>query len=409
MEAATTRYVSITTIATFFSSVTATTLQISITQSHSAFGGVVNLFWFLSLIFSVSSGVSSLLGLTWRKSSMCVIIVTYVLLSSICHLSRYGSPVPPPKFIIMWLDSAPMIFLVIAAAAFIIGLNLLAYLTLQVCYQIYSVADSFRLIIGNQPHYVSLATNIFTGLHGTCILAVTAWFIYRLKYKTFWAEWIRKNTKRIRIVIKWVSKIILSKTIQWIRVKIDRILAILDNIRRSYMSWVSRPLQSQSYLHLKRNLYWYLFTLQTSNVKLMLLIRALGNDRGVAFINLNMNWDMDHPDPSPLSKLIRNTGDTTRRYWYISKATGSAFIHSTIRRLSWFAHTRGGPIQNDLESRRALPEEETETANVIIAPRENANQSKVLYREFLWNYFGRRNIVIVRGVMTTIDAWESGE
>lgn len=141
----------------------------------------------------------------------------------------------------------------------------------------------------------------------------------------------------------------------------------------------------------------------------MLLIRAFGNDRGVAFINLSMNWDMGHPDPSPLSKLIRNTGNTTRRYWFISKKTGSAFIHSTVRRLSWFTHTRGGPTQNDLESRRALPEEETGTANVIIAPRENANQSKVLYREFLWNYFGRRNIVIVRGVMTTIDAWESGE
>ena len=71
-ERATTRYVNITTIATFFSSVTATTLQMSISDSPSSLLNIVNFFWFLSLVFSVSSGVSSLLGMTWRKSSMWV-------------------------------------------------------------------------------------------------------------------------------------------------------------------------------------------------------------------------------------------------------------------------------------------------------------------------------------------------
>ena len=69
-ERATTRYVNITTIATFFSSVAATTLQMSISDSPSGLLNIVNFFWFLSLVFSVSSGVSSLLGMTWRKSSM---------------------------------------------------------------------------------------------------------------------------------------------------------------------------------------------------------------------------------------------------------------------------------------------------------------------------------------------------
>ena len=71
-ERATTRYVNITTIATFFSSVTATTLQMSISNLSSDLLNIVNFFWFLSLVFSVSSGVSSLLGMTWRKSSMWV-------------------------------------------------------------------------------------------------------------------------------------------------------------------------------------------------------------------------------------------------------------------------------------------------------------------------------------------------
>ena len=70
-ERATTRYVNITTIATFFSSVTATTLQMTISSpTPSVLWNVVNFFWFISLVFSVSSGVSSLLGMTWRKSAM---------------------------------------------------------------------------------------------------------------------------------------------------------------------------------------------------------------------------------------------------------------------------------------------------------------------------------------------------
>ena len=72
-ERATTRYLNITTIATFFSSVTVTALQTSLSiNAGSAVWDAVNLFWFISLVFSVSSGVSSLLGMTWRKSKMWV-------------------------------------------------------------------------------------------------------------------------------------------------------------------------------------------------------------------------------------------------------------------------------------------------------------------------------------------------
>ena len=70
---AATRYLNITTIATFFSSVTATVLQTSLAiNPGSTVWNVVNLCWFISLVFSVSSGVSSLLGMTWRKSKMWV-------------------------------------------------------------------------------------------------------------------------------------------------------------------------------------------------------------------------------------------------------------------------------------------------------------------------------------------------
>lgn len=82
-ERDTTQYINITTIATFFSSVTATTLQFTYAQgseSSNTLRGVVNFFWFLSLVFSVSSGVCSLLGVTWRRSS--VYVTSFILRSS---------------------------------------------------------------------------------------------------------------------------------------------------------------------------------------------------------------------------------------------------------------------------------------------------------------------------------------
>lgn len=45
---------------------------------------------------------------------------------------RYDSRVPP-ILIGVWFDKAPMLFLAIAAVSFVIGLNLFAYFSLQVC------------------------------------------------------------------------------------------------------------------------------------------------------------------------------------------------------------------------------------------------------------------------------------
>ena len=120
----------ITTIATFFSSVTATTLQMSISDSPSRLLNVVNFFWFLSLVSSVSSGVSSLLGMTWRKSSMWAVHCSYRMQLPM-DLTRYDT-INPPWLINLWLDKAPMIFLIVSALMFIVGLNLFAYLSSQV-------------------------------------------------------------------------------------------------------------------------------------------------------------------------------------------------------------------------------------------------------------------------------------
>lgn len=67
-----------TTIATFFSSITATTLQFSVQNSANGLGRSVNLLWLLSLAFSIASGINSLLGMTWKRT-------TWVSYSSSCN------------------------------------------------------------------------------------------------------------------------------------------------------------------------------------------------------------------------------------------------------------------------------------------------------------------------------------
>lgn len=69
-ENASARHTNLTTIATFFSAVTATTLQFSFQQTNSALANAVNGFWIVSLVFSISSAINSLLGMTWHKAAM---------------------------------------------------------------------------------------------------------------------------------------------------------------------------------------------------------------------------------------------------------------------------------------------------------------------------------------------------
>ncbi len=62
-----TNLLNLSTVATFFSAVTATTMQFSYElKTHS--GTAVNSFWFASLVFSIAAAVNSLLGLTWKQA-----------------------------------------------------------------------------------------------------------------------------------------------------------------------------------------------------------------------------------------------------------------------------------------------------------------------------------------------------
>jgi hypothetical protein len=58
----------LTTIATFFSAVTATTLQMSYQATSTHLDVIVNTFYFASLILSVAAALHSLLGRVWSEA-----------------------------------------------------------------------------------------------------------------------------------------------------------------------------------------------------------------------------------------------------------------------------------------------------------------------------------------------------
>lgn len=58
----------LSTVATFFSAVTATTLQFSFALERTEIADSVNCFWFASMVFSIAAAVNSLLGLTWKQA-----------------------------------------------------------------------------------------------------------------------------------------------------------------------------------------------------------------------------------------------------------------------------------------------------------------------------------------------------
>lgn len=59
---------SLSTMATFFSGVTATVLQYSFQDNSSGLPEAVNAFWFGSLVFSVASALTGFLAYMWRKA-----------------------------------------------------------------------------------------------------------------------------------------------------------------------------------------------------------------------------------------------------------------------------------------------------------------------------------------------------
>ncbi|THH12742.1 hypothetical protein EW146_g7414 [Bondarzewia mesenterica] len=129
----------LSTVATFFSAVTATTLQFSYTAVEGALAESVNAFWFTSMVFSIAAAVNSLLGLTWKQA-------------------MYRSPGHRvPWWVLIWIKRSPLVFLVLSVACFSVGLVLFAYSS-------------------NQASWVCTTTTVFTAFSSFGLAAVSAWF-----------------------------------------------------------------------------------------------------------------------------------------------------------------------------------------------------------------------------------------
>ncbi|KAF9568278.1 WD40 repeat-like protein [Agrocybe pediades] len=129
----------LSTVATFFSAVTATTMQFSYELERTTISDSVNSFWFASLVFSIGAAVNSLLGLTWKQA-------------------MYRSPGHRvPWWVLIWIKRSPLVLLVLSVACFSVGLCCFAYAS-------------------HQAPVTSTITTVLTTFTSFGLAAVSAWF-----------------------------------------------------------------------------------------------------------------------------------------------------------------------------------------------------------------------------------------
>lgn len=130
----------ISTVATFFSGVTATALQYSLADNRLAVEQLVNFSWTSALVFSLASAVNSQVAYRWQ-------------------VTTHSSPdalVPP--WLTRWLTDAPLLFLVASVVLFTLGL---------VCFSFSAFGGTF----------IPITTSVFAGLSSLGLLVVGGWVL----------------------------------------------------------------------------------------------------------------------------------------------------------------------------------------------------------------------------------------
>ncbi|QRV90650.1 hypothetical protein RhiJN_18668 [Ceratobasidium sp. AG-Ba] len=129
----------LSTVATFFSGVTATTLQYSFEDVDTTLGSLVNALWISSLVFSIASAINS------QKSNQG-------------RAAQYRSPrAYVPWWVAIWITRTPLFFLVGSVIAFSTGLCLFTYSS-------------------KQKAAVSVVITTFTVVTSSALLCVGLWF-----------------------------------------------------------------------------------------------------------------------------------------------------------------------------------------------------------------------------------------
>ncbi|KAF5377906.1 hypothetical protein D9615_006796 [Tricholomella constricta] len=136
----------LSTVATFFSAVTATTLQMSVSiqgegTRPSRVIAIVNTFWFCSLVLSIGAALNSLMAAAWKRTT-------------------YGTRGRKlPLWVTIWIHVSAPIFLLVSIACFSAGLVLFSYGS-------------------NQEKTTSVLTLVTTIVTSFGFIAVATWIVY---------------------------------------------------------------------------------------------------------------------------------------------------------------------------------------------------------------------------------------
>ncbi|RDB15572.1 hypothetical protein Hypma_004124 [Hypsizygus marmoreus] len=137
------------TVATFFSAVTATTLQMSIgIEPRTNILSIVNTFWFCSLVLSIGAALGSLLHVSWKHAT-------------------YGSRGQQlPIWMSVWIHASAPVFLAVSIVCFIAGLLYSYDQLFSHCYALQNFSTSSPL------QGSKLCVTKSKSLHGTFFLCL---------------------------------------------------------------------------------------------------------------------------------------------------------------------------------------------------------------------------------------------
>lgn len=128
----------------------------------------------------------------------------------------------------------------------------------------FSLSDSAQCL---QPFFVSLITNIFTGLHGMCLVVAVVWYLCRRKQDSHFPGLVLRSAEEFRIFFKQVTfrLIHLINSIFWIpylvlKLVLIRLRILLIESMQSF-KWLNDLLYRaeagyMKELHFHRNIYW---------------------------------------------------------------------------------------------------------------------------------------------------------
>lgn len=307
-----------------------------------------------------------------------------------------------------------------------------------------------------QPHFVSLATSILTGLHGMCILAATLWFVYQLKHDSVWAGWIRTGVKWFLSIADWIILRSMEwniKGMKWMKwiikgMKSTRAYVTRRWFRRGNLSkeiriaargiatgiifciaigiiwimsipiwiWKMVKLSYNNYkqnLHLQRNIFWYFHSFYHWKRGWLCVWRAFGVDNRVARLNCVIMilsddlilGDRAQREPCLLSKLIRYFAYPIKKCWLSAKSGLSSFGCSIRKRICAAPHTRSTESDIELGGMDGADGRKDFEAPEGSFPESPVEKAKKEFRMSLQKMFSDADMV--KEIMKDVKLWEN--